>query len=172
MEAMVGWQPPHLVIEHEPTACSLSQWAENLSERSARIRDVLEEELSAKDFIEEPVDCFYSVGDHVMLQTPDRSQKCIPPYEPGWVVLKVISKSTVIVSKPGRKNKTVNVALLKLDPVPEEADSNARNLHRELNHPDPEVDEFAMDIILADDQPAAGPYGLRDRSTLHPPTLK
>ena len=44
MECMVGWQPPHLIIEGQQLPRNLSQWAEQLECRVAKVRDLIEEE--------------------------------------------------------------------------------------------------------------------------------
>ena len=118
MKAMVGWECPHFIIENEISACAMSVWASKLSEQSARIRDLLEEELSSGDFIEVSAACPYEVGDHVLLQIPSRHQKRLPPFEDGWVVKKVVSPSTIVVMKPGRADKVANIAILKRNPAP------------------------------------------------------
>ena len=89
MEAMVGWQPPHLIVENQPAAMRLCQWAEYLSDRSAKIRDLLEE-LSSAGFIEQHSECPYSAGDPVLLLQPDRRQKRLAPYEIGWTGVTVV----------------------------------------------------------------------------------
>ena len=68
------------------------------------------------DFIEQHSECPYSAGDPVLLLQPDHRQKRLARYEIGWTVVTVVSKSTVVLSKPGRSNKVVNIALLKPDP--------------------------------------------------------
>ena len=50
MMAMVGWQPNHLIVESEQSASNLSQWSELLQKNSAKIRDMVEEQLSTADF--------------------------------------------------------------------------------------------------------------------------
>ena len=52
MEAMTGWMPRHFLIEDVQEACELIQLSQDvtsLSRRSAWIRDLIEEELSACD---------------------------------------------------------------------------------------------------------------------------
>ena len=113
IKAMVGWECPHFIVEEELSACAMSEWAVKVSEQSARIRDLLEEELSECDTIDLASPCPYHVGQPVLLQRLSRLQKKLPPYESGWVVKEIVSRSTVIVAKPEHQDKTVNIAILK-----------------------------------------------------------
>ena len=115
---------------------------------------MVEAELSAADSIDAPFVNPYTVGDRVMLLRPDRRQKCQSPYEPGWVVLRVISPSSVRVSRDvdGHQEKSVNVNLMKLDPsVPD------------LVEPQQNVPAVLLDLPRHQ-------YGLRDRQTLQKPS--
>ena len=175
MEAMVGWQPPHLIVENQPAAMRLSQWAEHLSDRSAKIRDLLEEELSSADFIEQHSECPYSAGGTVLLLQPDRRQKRLAPYEIGWTVVTVVSKSTVVVSKPGRSNKVVNTALLKPDPSVVVTDvARQQDFPEQLEPPQKAEVDRGDDVgylLEVDDgvEPPAPRYGLRNRADLQQP---
>ncbi|XP_065177095.1 uncharacterized protein LOC135806835 [Sycon ciliatum] len=165
MQAMVGWQPPHLLIASEPLLYSASHWVDTLSARSARIRDLVDDALSRTDFIEPVQPCPYQVGDCVLLLRPDRHQKRQSAFEDGWVVQSVVSPSTVSISKPGRRDKTVNVALLKSVPVREPA---------VLNVPAPVVAELPEEeeSLVSLDWPipvVQHGYGLRDRASIRPP---
>lgn len=86
MQTMLGWQCPRFIVDGQPSACALSEWPVKISERSARTRDILEEELSERDFIDTSSVCPYSVDQYVMLLMIRRHQKRLPPFEPGWVV--------------------------------------------------------------------------------------
>ena len=167
----VGWQPQHLIVEADEEACALSQWATQLSARVARVRDIVEEELSARDFVAVPAPNPYAVGDHVVLRRPGRSQKRLPPFEPGWFVADVIAPSTVVIARRdnGQRQKVVNVDLLKEDlsdladvvtesctPAPDEQDAH---------------DASGMDLPwgpAGDDAPIAA-YNLRDRGNIRLP---
>ena len=92
MMAMSGWQPRHIVMGNVEEACSLSQCSTELSARVARVHDLTDCELSARDFIDQPeAQCGYSVGDYVLLRRPGRQQKRNPPYEPGLVVTSIVA---------------------------------------------------------------------------------
>ena len=109
-------------------ACSVSQWSTELSTRAARVRDLIDCELSARDFINQPeAPCGYSVGDHVLLSRPGRYQKRHPSYEPGWVVTSIVVPSTVVVAKldGSQQLKTVSVDVLKPDPLGDIAPKSA-----------------------------------------------
>ena len=54
MMAMSGWQPQHIAVDNVEEACSLSQWSTELSARVARVHDLIDCELSARDFIDQP----------------------------------------------------------------------------------------------------------------------
>ena len=42
MQAMVGWQPQHLIVGMAEEACTLSQWTTQLHARVARVRDIID----------------------------------------------------------------------------------------------------------------------------------
>ena len=118
MEAMIGWTPRQFVVEkQQQQPQSLSVWVDQLSERVARVHDVIEMELSQQDFIDDPDElCAYAVGDPVMLLRPGRHKKLLLPFERGWVVQRVVSPSTVeIAHAVDGGEKIVNVELLKAD---------------------------------------------------------
>ena len=169
MMAMVGWQPQHLIVQSDPSTKSLSQWSEQLEKSTARIRDLVEQELSSADSIDEVAMCAYGVGDGVLLQQPSRRQKRMPPYEAGWRVLKVVSGSTVVIGKCGRQDKVVNVQSIKLNPAPSlpAADVAADTTELEVQPHDDQA-EYAVELEpLA--APASPPYGLRNRGALSVP---
>ena len=144
-----------------------------MSTRVARVRDLINCELSACDFINQPeAPCVYSVGDHVLLRRPGRYQKRHPPYEPGWVVTSIVVPSTVVVVKldDSQQLKTVSVDVLKPDPLDdipaklstedpmdescEGADIELPDMELELNQPDEQHDHR---------------YGLHDHNAICPP---
>ena len=171
MKAMVGWECPHFVVEGEPSACAMSEWAVKVSEQSARIRDLLEEELSERDAIDLASPCPYHVGQPVLLQRPSRHQKRLPPYESGWVVKEIVSRSTVIVAKPEHQDKIVNIAILKPNPeLAADLKSSAEtDATEEGNANDTNTDDegfrFAVEMSTGD-----GHYNLRNRDALLRPT--
>ena len=123
---------------------SLSAWVESLSVKSAAVRDYLEEELSAAEASlpesapSAPVaPCPYSVGDSVLLLRPSRRQKRTSPCEPGWVVSKGVSESTVVIARDNddarTSNKLVNIELIKSQPTDRvDDDDDAFSLSAEL----------------------------------------
>ena len=111
---MIGWKPNQLVVQSGKSTVPLSAWVQELTMRTARIRDLIDAEMSTADFQEESVSCSYSVGDCVLLLRPERRQKCVPPFESGWHVSEVVSPSTVRIRRASQE-KTVNVALIKPD---------------------------------------------------------
>ena len=113
IEAMIGWKPNQLVQSSKPTV-PLSAWVQKLTMITARIRDLVNAEMSTADFQEKSVPCSYSVGDRVLLLRLERRQKCVPPFESGWHVSEVVSPSTVQIRRASQE-KTVNVALIKPD---------------------------------------------------------
>ena len=115
MEAMVGWKPD--IIVQKEDACEFSAWCSQLKERSARIRDLVESELSSGDFVNQPMECQYGIGDDVLLARPDRHQKCLTPFESRWTVKKVVAPSTNVIKPIEGGEKVVNVSLIKRDPV-------------------------------------------------------
>ena len=173
-EAMFGWVAQPLVVKQPSEAFTMSVWGTRLARRVSAIRDLIEANLSTHDFVDNPSEvCKYSVGDLVMLRQPERRQKRQPPYETGWRVVKVVSPSTVIIEKAGQRTrqKTVNVALLKID--------KGRSSDRELSmqqesEATAEEDQSSVQWMLpaeAAHPPAtpSGPYSLRDRATISQP---
>ena len=71
----------------------------------------------------------------------------------------IVSKSTVVVSKPGRSNKVVNIALLKPDPSVVVTDvARLQDYPEQLEPPQ-----------KAEVEPPAPRYGLRNRADLQQP---
>ena len=130
------------------------------------MRDIVEEELSAHDFVAVPAPNPYAVDDHVALRRPDRSQKRLPPFEPGWFVADVIAPSTVVNGQP---QKVVNVALLKKD-LSDLADVVSESCTPAPGDQDAH-DTSGMDLPwgpAGDDDPIAA-YNLRDRGNIRLP---
>ena len=131
--------------------------------------------MSSADFIEQHSECPYSAGDTVLLLQPDRRQKRLAPYEIGWTVVTVVSKSTVVVSKPGRSNKVVNIALLKPDPSVVVTDvARQQDFPEQLEPPQKAEVDHGDDVgylLEFDDgvEPPAPRYGLRNRADLQQP---
>eukprot|EP00117_Sycon_ciliatum_P016048 scpid17635/ scgid15645/ Gag-Pol polyprotein; Matrix protein p10; p20; Capsid protein p25; Nucleocapsid protein p14; Protease p15; Reverse transcriptase/ribonuclease H p90; Integrase p46 len=172
MEAMVGWQPARFIVE-SPIAngtMSASAWVDKLAQRSAAIRDLIEEELSSGDSPDVNVLCLYSPGDAVMLRRPERRQKRSAPYERGWRVRDIVSASTVVIRhQTSGAEKTVNVDLLKRDSNGSE-DGACLDANVEQHDNDPETD-MAMSVdfdppTATDDEPARN---LRSRADLQRP---
>ena len=128
MQAMSGWQPQSLLVEQDCPVRSLSAWTDALRAQAARVRDYVEEELSKVDFIEHVGVCPYNVGDRVLLRRDHRHQKRLAAYESGWLVVKVVSPSTVHIQRTTgairASVKVVNVDLLKIDACQREPDVN------------------------------------------------
>eukprot|EP00117_Sycon_ciliatum_P043005 scpid83197/ scgid5927/ len=116
MRAMLGWEPTGVLFSANP---GLGLTPSDLERQAARIRDFVEAELSSKDFVESEADnCLFAVGDAVLLRRSHRCQKCEPPYERDWVVIHIVSPSTVVIrNEAGGGEKVVNVELLKPDAV-------------------------------------------------------
>ena len=115
--AMTGWQPRGLV-EAQQLLYSLPAWTAEMQRQAAAVRDLIDEEMASADFQEEDVGgarCCYEPGDVVMLKMASRAEKCLPKFQLGWRVKKVLSKSTVVIQKveDPKVEKTVNVELLK-----------------------------------------------------------
>ena len=113
MEAMVGWKSD-IVVQNED-ACEFNAWCSQLKERSARIRNLVESELSSGDFVNKPMECLYESRDGVLLARPDRHQKCLTPYKSGWTVKIVVAPSTVVIRSIEGGEKVVNMSLIKRD---------------------------------------------------------
>ena len=96
--AMFGWEPS-LLVGGSRNSASMSAWTEALVERTARIYDFVESQLSEDDFIEDQARNPYRVGDAVFLMRPERHQKLLSPYEPGWSVADVISRRPLSSSR-------------------------------------------------------------------------
>ena len=112
--AIMGWEGRDLVIDHDPTAYSASEWVDRLAGRAARIRDLVESLLSSNDSVSGgPTESPYRVDDPVMLRRPERSQKLMTPYESGWTVLKIVSPSTLVIQHADGREKVVNVDIVK-----------------------------------------------------------
>ncbi|XP_065198324.1 KRAB-A domain-containing protein 2-like [Sycon ciliatum] len=112
--AITGWEGRDLVIDHDPTAYSASEWVDRLAGRAARIRDLVESLLSSNDSVSGgPTESPYRVDDPVMLRRPERSQKLMTPYESGWTVLKIVSPSTLVIQHADGREKVVNVDIVK-----------------------------------------------------------
>ena len=161
--AMFGWEPSLLVGGSRDSA-SMSAWTEALLERTARIYDFVESQLSEDDFIEDQARNPYRVGDAVFLMRPERHQKLLSPYEPGWSVADVISPTSVVIeSVSGRqRSKVVNVRLLKPQPEPV-IQAPAQSVVSDVDgfHSDNSEDDF--DFLLDPSADASNPrlcYGL------------
>ena len=160
--------PRQFLVEDVRDACALSEYVSLLNERSARIRDVIEEELSTRDFLDTTAPCPYLPGHNVMLLRSDRRQKRSSPFEKGWVVSKIISPSTVVIRSavsPNRE-KVVNVALLKHDPSNDGDETSSAEDEGAV----PPAGTVGLDLV-----PAVTPtlpahaYNLRRRSAIQQP---
>ena len=131
------------------------------------MRDLIEEELSSRDFISDPprYTCRFHVGDRVLLQRPSRRQKCLPPFEPGWQVVDIVAPSTVRIDRPPdfRHQKTVNVDLLKLDKAPAYIVPHAAGGHLPPLLADEDADGIELEFDWAPAlAPAERAYNLHD----------
>ena len=166
MEAMVGWKPD--IIVQKEDACEFSAWCSQLKEGSARISDLVESELSSGDFVNQPMECPYGIGDDVLLARPDRHQKCLTPFESGWTVKKVVAPSAAVIRSVEGGEKVVNVSLIKRDPG--DLFAAAPRAEEPRTTGDGDVD---MEISLASDgnvQESSGAgNNLRPRPGLAPP---
>ena len=130
------------------------------------MRDYIESALGRFDFIDEPTPSRLTVGDAVMLRRPQRCQKRLTPYEPGWQVMSIVGPSTVVVHRvdgTGR-DKIVNVDLLRRaaeDDLPPPVAPGASD--EAESGPVPSL-VLSVDPVTPP-PPAAGP-SLRARSTL------
>ncbi|XP_065189499.1 uncharacterized protein LOC135820118 [Sycon ciliatum] len=173
MMAMVNWEPCDLIVERPVVEGSLMSWSAELSLKCARIRDFVNDTVAESDAVlAEESECPFVVGAPVLLRRPERHQKRMTPYEPGWSVVHIVSPSTVVISSTnsstGRiSEKTVNVELLKpnalqTEPAPAapadgaaaENDSDSATYVRVLPAAEPSVMRA---------------YGLRDRAAIVPP---
>ena len=156
MEAMLGWMPRHLVVSDNADDTSLSARGADLACKSAKIRDLVEGELSKNDTLgPEPAPSNpYEVGQHVLFLRPELCQKSFAPFDLGWQVHSVFGPSTVKIRQEdsGRlREKTVNIDLVKSD-----------------NSDDRVVLDFQSNV----QEPENGGevvYNLRDRSLIQPP---
>ena len=92
-KAMMGWEPRDMLIESKKKEVTEPQWTEDLQRRIADIRDYVQEQLAAVDFIEAEAENPYQPGDPIQLRNSDRRQKRMPAYDRGWIVVKVVSPS-------------------------------------------------------------------------------
>ena len=173
MIAMTGWQPRHIIVDDVKEACDMTQWASELSARIARVRDIVETELSSRDFVDLPDGpCAYAVGDRVLLRRPERRQKRMPPYEPGWLVTAIVSPSTVVIARQDecQRPKTVNIDLLKPDPSNDallDAPSVADDSLEEALSEDP----WNVELVWGQADTTTGHhYSFRDRGAIQPPS--
>ena len=173
MVAMTGWQPRHIIVDDVKEACDMTQWASELSARIARVRDIIETELSSRDFVDLPDGpCAYAVGDRVLLRRPERRQKRMPPYEPGWLVTAIVSPSTVVIARQDecQRPKTVNIDLLKPDPSNDallDAPSVADDSLEEALSEDP----WNVELVWGQADTTTGHhYSFRDRGASQPPS--
>ena len=99
MQAMFGWSPRELTVESLDAGFryTVDSWAAAVGDRAARVRDYVEERLARLDEECAGDNCPYTVGDQVLLRRPQRSQKCLTPFESGWQVLRVVSPTTVVI---------------------------------------------------------------------------
>jgi len=100
MQAMLAWEPRNLIVEsiQPEERFGLDTWVTTLHEKAARVRDLVTEELANAD-VEQPETAAYNEGDKVLLRRPARSQKCVPPFEAGWYVNRVISPTTLVIAR-------------------------------------------------------------------------
>ena len=179
-EAMVGWKSRNLLIDDtRRRERSLSAWVDQMASQAAKVRDAVEAELSASDFIEQKGECPYDVGSQVMLRRSERSPKCQSPYELGWEVRAIISDSTVDIEKRRQdgqlSTKRVNVALLKPAPVGDALDDDGDVSETRGREQDAPV-EIVLPVYLSeeeigddDEETDVGGPVLRDRRNLRLP---
>ena len=157
-----------------------------LDQRSAAIRSMLEETYAGADFLDQPTPRYHP-GDKVLFLRPPCRQKRFAAYEVGWVVMKHVGSSTILIRHAGRgSEKIVNVKLVKRDPSPAGEQDGGDNgelpdVPSELDDDEPEQDEkqYLIEVV---DLPAAAPAAapvpapavapgrvLRDRSRLQVP---
>ncbi|XP_065186075.1 uncharacterized protein LOC135816901 [Sycon ciliatum] len=183
MLAMVGWEPKSIItgVTTESTV-----WQQAHAARCARLRDLLDSELSKVDRQEDERDCPFHVGDSVLLKQPSRRQKRLPPFQTGWSVIKVVSPSTVVVRRQPHmgqvQEKVVNVDLLKAGggaQAPESVIPRAE-VDAEAPVPDECEAEYDPDALWLGELEATGSrdnaggdgdrrMGLRDRQLIQPP---
>ena len=167
--AMLGWEPKDLVVEKLPgEADDLSAWVSALTNRIARVWDMVEEQLSASDF-RQPVEArsAYNIGDPVLLRMSDRRQKLTPPYQGGWVISKVLSPSTVVIENRDHRQKVVNAELIKRAAVDFDAEDSSQG-ESDNEDAQEQMNYFEMEMVGEDRCPQT-PYALRDRLQIPAP---
>ena len=190
MEAMTGWSSRSLPVEH-PVPGDSAVWVKTVAERTALIRDYVTEVLTEADQEAGDEVAQFGIGDRVMLKLPARRGKCQPLYERGWTVIKVLSPTTVVISKPGSRSsreKVINMELLKpdtelaastLDLTTTDRESSTKSAcGEETDDADslwtraplaaPEEAEELAGLDAADVPAPAGGLRLRRRTTLQP----
>ena len=146
---------------------------DDLTQRVADVWDHLEQALSSADSGEaDSVVHPYTVGDAVMLLRPKRQQKLLSPYEPGWIVRKLLSPSTVVIEHEDQpeRQREINIELFKpyvceqalQVPGDEDVDPTAEPEFLEVN------DEPTVALELTPRADGHG-YNLRNRAQLHQP---
>ena len=82
--------------------------------------DYVHETLAAWDGTSLLFESPFSVGDPVMLKHSACQQKCVPPFECGWIVKNFFSPATAVIKHANdqHRSKVGNVELLKSDPDP------------------------------------------------------
>ena len=174
MQAIVGWQPQHLIVGMAEEACTLSQWTTQLHARVARVSDIIDSELSVHDFVGSiPVPCSYAVGDEVLLRRPEHHQERQPPFESGWIVTSIVAPSSVVIARLEDKDqqKIINVDLLKRN-VPGSALASETPVPQH-NVPDNEEQKaLSLDMVWEpvgeNTHPHVG-YQLRDNTAIRRP---
>ena len=176
--ALMGWEPGCLIVESDSQLPS--RWVENLAEKSARIRDLINDAfMASNDFSKDQPIAAYAEGDAVLLRRPPRSQKCLPPFETGWQINRVVSPSTVVIQKStGGAEKAVNVDAIKLDIAANRAPIPVTVVNNDETEDDDERPGVqALPLVLPDaDNNLGAPatearrMSLRDRAVLRPPT--
>ena len=178
MLAMVGWEPPSLVAredEWNPEA-----WSNQHAARSARVRDLLDQQTARHDKMVEETECCYQVGGSVLLRQPNRHQKRLPPFQQGWKVKKIVAPSTVVISRnlnPDKvQEKVVNVDLIKLNVEEDEVPPCCDDDHYDIeDSDDDDVYQVRFSAGLDPLMPTSGQEDdlnlprLRDRASLRPP---
>ena len=160
-------------MDRPPETLSASAWVDKLCHQSAKIRDFVEDALSALDRDIEAELCPYGIDTPVMLRRTDRRQKRMTPYEPGWYVADILSPSTVKIAMRNDghvRTKIVNIDLLKLQPAEEvhvsseSSGSSDSDLPYDIGYLSPDEPEQPV-------QPATMPggYSMRDRRALKKP---
>ena len=173
MKAMIGWQPRALVSAR----INLSdprEWQDEHAARCARVRDLLDAEMSEKDHCESEHECPFAPDDSVLLQQPKRRQKCTPPYQCGWRIKKVLSGSTVVIWRRFKgvlQEKVINIDLLKRDvpAAPSSDPADERRHDREEESAGEESDDSGPYVVFSPSSDTPDERVLRDRSAIRPP---